>query len=277
MPHVQPAHMAQKRRLALLLLAVVLILVVPAALLRKASIDSVQAMDQVNHSQQVEAQSYALTYDLRNVEAAALAIAAGVDAPGLPERIEESRVRIDPAPDTLQALTRDHPEQQVRIGVLRANVELRMQEVDRILAGTSNAAGVERLVTRYPIRGIAAEIVAHERALLARRTAVAEATRERAGWLRWGAVLAQLALLGTVTFFAFRQLAARVQAERSTQRASARAAVMLETVREPIVLADEELRVVMYNAAFAELFGVEGDALGKPLAEVGNGAWDDDE
>src|SRR3546814_8478427 len=78
-------------------------------------------------------------------------------------------------------------------------------------------------------------------------------------------------------FFAIRQLAARVAAERSTQRASARAAVMLETVREPIVLADKELRVVMHNAAFAELFGVEGGAVGKPLAEVGNATWDDEE
>src|SRR3546814_14352888 len=86
-------------------------------------------MEQVNHSQQVEAQSYALTYDLRNVEAAALAIAAGVDAPGLPGRIEESRARIAPALDTLQALPRDHPAQQVRIGVMRTNIRLRNDEV----------------------------------------------------------------------------------------------------------------------------------------------------
>src|SRR5690606_10997166 len=130
----------QKWRLGLLLLAVVLIGVVPAAMLRSASIDSVQAMGQVNHSQQVEAQSFSLTYDLRNVEAAALAIAAGVDATELPGRIEESRARIAPAIDTLQALTRDNPEQQVRIGVLRTNVGLRMEEVDRIIAGTSSAA-----------------------------------------------------------------------------------------------------------------------------------------
>src|SRR3546814_835079 len=78
-------------------------------------------------------------------------------------------------------------------------------------------------------------------------------------------------------FFAVRQLAGRVAAERSTRRASERAAVMLETVREPIVLADEDLRVVMYSAAFTELFGVEGDAIGKPLAEVGGHAWNDEE
>src|SRR3546814_3152587 len=97
-----------------------------------------RAMEQVNHSQQVEAQSYALTYDLRNVEAAALAIAAGVDARELPGRIEQSRERIAPALDTLQALTRDNPDQQVRIGVLRTNIALRMEEVDRIMAGTSS-------------------------------------------------------------------------------------------------------------------------------------------
>src|SRR3546814_6552096 len=78
-------------------------------------------------------------------------------------------------------------------------------------------------------------------------------------------------------FFAVRQLAGRVAAERSTRRASERAAVMLETVREPIVLADEDLRVVMYSAAFTELFGVEGDAIGKPLAKVGGHAWNDEE
>src|SRR3546814_687640 len=101
--------------------------------------------------------------------------------------------------------------------------------------------------------------------------------RKRSELLRWVAMLGQLALLGTMMFFAIRQLAARALAEHSTQRASTRAAVMLETVREPIVLADEDLRVVMYNTAFAELFGVEGDAVGKPLAEVGNAAWDDEE
>src|SRR3546814_8554862 len=103
--------------------------------------------------------------------AAALAIAAGVDARELPGRIEQSRERIAPALDTLQALTRDNPDQQVRIGVLRTNIALRMEDVDRIMAGTSSAAGVERLVTRHPIRGIEAETGGDERALVARRTA----------------------------------------------------------------------------------------------------------
>ncbi|MDN5782243.1 MAG: ATP-binding protein, partial [Luteimonas sp.] len=160
---------------------------------------------------------------------------------------------------------------------VRANIELLLEEVNRILEVTSSATSVERLVTRYPIRGIAADIIANERALLAERDVAAEEARNRTELLRWGAMLGQLALLGTVMFFATRQLAGRLSAERSTRRASARAAVMLETVREPIVLADAELRVVMYNAAFAELFGVEGDATGKLLAEAGGEAWNDEE
>src|SRR3546814_19931060 len=104
--------------------------------------DSMRAMEQVNHSQQVEAQSYALTYDLRNVEAAALAIAAGVDAHELPDRIEQSRERIAPALDTLQALTRDNPDQQVRIGVVRTTVKLRMDEVDRSEERSGGKGGV---------------------------------------------------------------------------------------------------------------------------------------
>src|SRR3546814_3585741 len=79
MPVPTSPEPTRKWRLALLLLAVALIVVVPAILLWTASMDSMRAMEQVNHSQQVEAQSYALTYDLRNVEAAALAIAAGVE------------------------------------------------------------------------------------------------------------------------------------------------------------------------------------------------------
>jgi PAS domain S-box-containing protein len=277
MPHSLRPEPTPKWRLALLLLAVALIVVVPAALLRTAAIDSIAALEQVNHSQQVEAQAYALAYDVRNVESAVLASAAGVEDAELPARLEESRARIAPALDTLQALTRDNPAQQVRIGQLRANIEQRMAEVARGGQGGVSAAGIEALVTRFPIRGIVAEMVAEERKLLAQRVAASDRTRSRADLLRWGAMLAQLALLATVTFFATRQMAWRLSAERSTRRASARAAVVLDTVREPIVLADAGLRVVMHNAAFAELFGIEGDATGQLLAEVGGGAWNDEE
>lgn len=264
-------------RLALLMLAVALIVVLPALLLRQASHDSIDAERRVGHSQKVEAQTYALVYDVRDIEAAALATSAGLAAPELTERINASRTRIAPALDTLQAMTRDNATQQVRIGILRAHIGQRLEEVDRIVGQHGNAAGIEALVTRYPIRATAGEIVAEERRLLAERIAVAQQARKRAEWLRWGAMLAQLLLLGTVTFFSARELNRRFAAERDTRRASARATVVLDTVREPIVLADQQLRVVMHNTAFAELYGLDDTALRQPLGEIGAGAWQDDE
>src|SRR3546814_8700811 len=103
MPVPTSPQPTRKWRLALLLLAVALIVVVPAILLWTASMDSMRAMEQVNHSQQVEAQSYALPYDLRNVEAAALAIAAGVAAHELPERPEQIPEHIAQALEPLTA------------------------------------------------------------------------------------------------------------------------------------------------------------------------------
>jgi len=50
----------------------------------------------------------------------------------------------------------------------------------------------------------------------------------------------------------------------------------LQTVREPIALLDGEQRLVLYNAAFAELYGLgEQDLRGTTLDTIGEGAWKD--
>ena len=68
----------------------------------------------------------------------------------------------------------------------------------------------------------------------------------------------------------------RGRAEADSQRADRRSAVVLDTVREPIALIDADTRVLMYNAAFAELYGVDADdARGEPLVDFGGGAWND--
>ena len=48
---------------------------------------------------------------------------------------------------------------------------------------------------------------------------------------------------------------------------------MLQTVREPVVVVDRELRVLMHNPAFAEVFGLEGSAVGSTIDALGAGAW----
>jgi PAS domain S-box-containing protein len=274
-PSVRPLS---RLRAPLLVLAIVLIVVGPFLLLRQAAIDSEAAADALLHSREVEAQVHAVASDIRNVESGALSLSAGVDNPQLRARIADARPRIMPGLQALQRLTRDNPDQQVRIGALQSNIALRLAQADRIIetGEGANVADIDAMVARYPIHGLIGQIVAEERVLLAERQERADRVRQRAAFGAWAAMLAQLLLLGGVTWFSTRQLARRMEAERAAARAAARAGVVLDTVREPIVLADAQLRVVMHNAAFAELYGREGGIDGRPLAEIGEGAWRDE-
>ena len=265
-------------QLPLLALAIALIVLAPVLLLREASNESLAAVELVNHTQQIEADANALAYHVRDIEAAALALAGGVDTPMLRSRLEESRQAVGPLLERMQSLTLDNPRQQVRVGMLRANIGMRLQEAERLVrAGADSGVDIEALVNRYPMRGVIAEMVADERKLLEIRRSAATSKRRSAETLRWAAMLAQLALLATLAFFLLRQQVHRVEAQGDARRASARAATVLDTVREPIVLIDAALNVVMHNVAFGELYGVSDTAVGKPLAEVGEGAWQDEE
>ena len=57
--------------------------------------------------------------------------------------------------------------------------------------------------------------------------------------------------------------------------ACALAQAIVDTVREPMLVLDQELRVIAASRSFYLLFSVEpGDTLGKPLSELGDRAWD---
>src|SRR5690606_24340682 len=100
----------------------------------------------------------------------------------------------------------------------------------------------------------------------------------------------QLGLLGLLAYLARLQGVRRLKTERELQGVRARAESVLQTVREPIVAVDAAQRVVMHNAAFAELYGDheidDGESPaaelastehfhGRPLAQIGDGAWQD--
>src|SRR5690606_18292009 len=170
-----------------------------------------------------------------------------------------------------QEMTRDNAEQQLRIGGLQTHVLLRKARADHIIdQGTDTTiADIDEMVARYPIHDLIAGIVQSEQVLLAERRTRADRVAERARMATWAAMVCQLLLLGGLLTYAGRQISHRLRAETEAQQASARASVVLDTVREPIVAIDHDQRVVMHNAAFAELFGVEEDARGMPLAEIG--------
>ncbi len=265
-------------RLPLLALAVVLIVILPSLLLRQMSDSALRAADWVSHSQEVSATLSNLEANMRDMESAAMAMSHDVDSPILRARFNESRTAMDPAIARLVALTRDNADQQVRIGRLQSILERRGLLAARI-AENRDPERIRALILEMtadnPIRGLIADLQKREDALLAERTADADQRRMLASAISWVSLAVQLLLLGLVIWLLQRQIGRRLDAERHMLRANARAAAVLRTVREPIVLLDSEQRMLMHNAAFGELYGLDTEQAPKMLAEVGDGVWQD--
>jgi len=269
-------------RLPLLAAGIVLIMVAPFLLLQRLSQQNLEAADAVSHTHEVEAAVASLALSVRDAESAAMSIALGHDRPLARERLAGSKAAIGPNFDRLTALTPDNPAQQVLVGRLRELVENRMDVMDELLRDPAARGDIERsarilapLADRFAIRPALDEMRRNERELLARRNFDAEAQRRQATWLSWAGMTAQLLLMGIVMLLLGRQIAIRINAEKRSSQASARAMAVLQTVREPIVLFDEDQRIVMHNAAFAEMYGIQGDGVSRSLSDIGHGAWND--
>jgi PAS domain S-box-containing protein len=261
-----------------LALAAAAIIVVPWLTLRKLQQDSEEAMAWVNHTQAVGVALQQLQADVRDVESAALTLSKGVDAPGLRERMAKA----NDLPGRLAELgrmTRDNPDQLIRIGRIESMLEGRMalaRELAKSEPNSDQRELVQDLSTRYPIRGLVEELQASEQKLLTQRAEQAARQRKQTELVSWSSLVIQLSLLGLVLWLLQRQIGRRLHAERQSLRSAARAASVLQTVREPIVLLDRDLRVQLHNPAFAELYGLQDErADGLLLDTVGDGAWKD--
>lgn len=265
-------------RFAGLALAALLIVVVPSLLLSQISRDSVNAANWVAHTQAVSARLYVLQADIRDVESAALTMSKGVESDALRQRLRRADY-IGQTLGELSNLVSDSPEQLVRIGRITSMLERRMALAKQIADSVDSPRQrqlIEEMTFSYPIRDIVVELQHHEEQLLTKRVAAAQRQQRLSTLVTWSTLAAQLLLLGLVLWLLKRQIGRRNRAEQRLLQASARAGAVLQTVREPIVLLNAEQRIVLHNAAFAELYGVQGrDANGQPLQSVGEGAWAD--
>lgn len=269
-------HAWGKGRLLLLGLAILLIVVGPVILLQRLAQDTQEAADAVIHTHEVEATVLGLALDVREMESSAMLIALGADHPLARERLRTGRHALPERFQNLARLTADNPEQLIRVGRLRELVNARVEVVDQLLQAPEAYRGtvVAPLATRFPIRGLLNEILDDERALLQQRNSEATEQRQRMEWIRMIALGAQLLLLSLVLMSLARQAARRLAAEKQTAQASQRALVVLDTVREPIVLLDGEQHIQMHNSAFAELYGIEKGHRVSSLDDLGT-AWQD--
>ncbi len=268
-------------RIVLLAIAVLASVLLPYLLLQRTISETQDASTWVTHSADVKQTTTDLMYVLRDIENVLLAMYTGAPPDGGEAIYANGRGRIGPLLERLAALTRDNPDQQARVGSLEAVVDGRVKLLDASLqaldAKSYDAAGesLSRARELFAFRAPAQAILEHEQQLYAERSAVSGTRTRQARLATLGAFAAQLVLLGSVIFLSERQTSRRMAAEQRASLAVARSRSIVQNIREPILLLDASLCLLMTNAAFREVYGGDGDQVGAALATLGGGAWND--
>ena len=268
-------------RIVLLAIAVLASVLLPYLMLQRMVGETRQASAWVEHSARIKQATTELMYVLRDIENVLLATYTGAPIDGGEEIYAKGRAQVAPLLEQLANLTRDNPDQQSNVGALEAVVGGRVKLFDAALeqlrAKAYDAAGESLGQARelFPFRVPAEAILDLEQGLYVDRSALADVRTRQARYATFGAFTAQLLLLGAVIFLSERQTLRRIAAEQRANRAVARSRSIVQNVREPILLLDASLSLLMTNAAFREVYGGDGDSVGAALATLGSGAWND--
>ena len=184
----------------------------------------------------------------------------------------------------LRQLTADNPEQQRRLDALEPLISLRVRtaEANIVARRTRGLSAAEQTLSEGPgkrsmdaIRGAIAEMAAAENQLLQHRSDELRASNAQTLALFMALVVLLVGLLTAVLFLVRRNAAALQRELELTEKARAYAENIVDTVRQPLLVLDAELRVLSANRSFYQMFQVTPQHTeGKPLYELGNGQWD---
>ncbi|MEP6897534.1 MAG: ATP-binding protein [Rhodanobacter sp.] len=267
-------------RTAGLLLAVLAIVLFPYFVTLGNSRDTQQAGTWVTHSTAVKALTYRIAYLVRDSESASYRLLAG-DGNELTQQRAQRAARQAPALlQELREMTRDNPDQQLLIGSVESRINGRIVLMDQALARLQqgNPAGARQSLRDagdlFMLDAPFASIVRNEDVLLQRRQSVARRQDFNGRLVLTLTALAQLVLLTIIMIMSERQIGRRRVAESRESHAVHRSQLILQAVREPIALFDADLKNLVVNAAFSELYGLDAQS-SVPLATIGNGAWSD--
>lgn len=268
-------------RVSGLLLAMFAIVLLPYIVTRVTAADTQRAGAWVAHSTSVKSLTYHIAYVIRDSEAATYQLLAGDVGGTAPARAIRATREVPVMLQELRAMTLDNADQQELIGALESSSRGHLTLMDQALARLhqGNQAGARQSLRDasdlFTIHEYVGAIVQNEdRLLLRRQTAVKQQAFNGRAVLAVTA-LAQLLLLIIIVVTSERQIGRRELAETREGRAVLRSQLILQAVREPIALFDEDLNSLLVNAAFSELYGLDQKQHLQPLAQMGDGAWSD--
>lgn len=267
---------ASSVRLIVIFMALVLIVGLAFVIRSRITSATLDSMQWVSHTHEVKATVFELAASLNEMEASAFAAQTDPLSEQAAHRYGEARARYTPLLQRLRDLTRDNPEQQERLGMLRAQVQGRVKLFDAALmeraAGRNTEAGqgLTTAVTRFPIDDVLKAIVGDEENLVAARQAVVERRAVFGSWIIGTVSLIQLLLLAAIVWSSEKQLRRRLAAETAARQAVERAQLILATVREPIAVIARDLKIMTSNQAFTDYYALEHDDM---LGE--SPAWSD--
>ena len=269
-------------RLILLILVITVIVSVPYLFLQRAANDSAAASQVVEHTFEVRQTAYSVLYAMRDLESILVGRLAGEPVTGSEALYPLRRADALQMVASLVELTADNRAQSNRVASFKVLVDGRIEQFDQMLtamARDENASARKSLQTArqlYSLRQAGESIIDAEDLLLEQRMVETSDRHAFAQSLRIISLVTQLCLLLIAAFVFERSGRRRKVAETEAGRAVARADAVLQSVREPIALVDRDLRLLLTNAGFDEVYG------GKPkegmlLPDVGNGVWNDAE
>jgi len=266
----------QESSVRLIALLMTLILIVGLAFLIRMQVTSstVNSVEWVAHTHEVEARVFELASSLNEMEAAAFASQYDPLSQDAAHRYGEARARYGPILEKLRALTLDNPAQQERLGMLRAQIEGRVKLFEDAVMnraeGRAAGSGLMDAVTRFPVDETLDAIIGEEQKLKNQRETAAARRATVGNWIIGAASVVQLLLLAGIIWGSENQLRRRLGAEATARQAVERSRMIVATVREPIAVIGQDLALIECNQAFTDYYGLErGDLFSK------SAAWND--
>lgn len=265
-----------------LLLAVVVIVALPYMITRGSSKESLHAGELVTRSAEVQALVYRIADQTHDAESAIQHLLADDPYSHAETVALNAENNIPGLLDELRHITLDNAAQQHLVEQLSAvengRLALLHQAVQRYQH--NDRPGAEQALrdagALFHIDEIADKIVADAEQTLQQRREAARKQSDNSRLVLTLTAAAQLLMLMIVVIVSERQIGRRLRAEVRERQAVQRSQMILQAVREPIALLDHNLRTLLVNAAFSELYGVSEESRAEYLEDLGQGAWADE-